>query len=146
MTIKTWEALFELELQTRQKAQSDVETLKGVIAKAGLELQRAVLAEREACAKARDCQPIETAPKDGTAVLVYPGTWSGRSASIAKWESNKYAKTPRPYWSRDDDLGRVTFSREHPPTHWMPLPPMQNKGQPEPVMQWSEYDPEDDGK
>lgn len=85
MTIKTWEALFELELQTRQKAQSDVETLKGVIAKAGLELQRAVLAEREACAKARDWQPIETAPKDGTAVMVYPGTWSGRSASIAKW-------------------------------------------------------------
>ena len=79
-------------------------------------------------AEARGWQPIETAPKDGTAVLVYPGTWSGRSASIAKWESNKYAKTPRPYWSRDDDLGRVTFSREHPPTHWMPLPlPLDNE-------------------
>lgn len=129
MTIKTWEALFELELQTRQKAQSDVETLKGVIAKAGLELQRAVLAEREACAKARDWQPIETAPKDGTAVLVYPGTWSGRSASIAKWESDKYAKKPRPFWRRDDDMGRVTISRERSPTHWMPLPPpMLDKG------------------
>ncbi len=79
-------------------------------------------------AEARGWQPIDTAPKDGTAVLVYPGTWSGRSASIAKWESNKYAKTPRPYWSRDDDLGRVTFSREHPPTHWMPLPLPPDKG------------------
>lgn len=79
-------------------------------------------------AEARGWQPIDTAPKDGTAVLVYPGTWSGRSASIAKWESDKYAKKPRPYWSRDDDFGRVTFSREHPPTHWMPLPPPPDKG------------------
>ena len=70
-------------------------------------------------AKARDWQPIDTAPKDGTAVLVYPGTWSDRSASIAKWKSEK----PRPYWSRDDDLGRVTLSRERQTTHWMPLPP-----------------------
>jgi len=112
----------------RKSAQAEVGALKGVIAKSGLELQRAVLAEREACAKARDWQPIDTAPKDGTAVLVYPGTWSGRSASIAKWESDKYAKKPRPYWSRDDDLGRVTFSRERPPTHWKPLPLPPGKG------------------
>ena len=38
----------------RKSAQADVEALKGVIAKAGLELQRAVLAEREACAKVCD--------------------------------------------------------------------------------------------
>lgn len=79
-------------------------------------------------AEARGWQPIDTAPKDGTAVLVYPGTWDGRSAAIAKWESDKYAKKPRPYWRRDDDMGRVTFSRERPPTHWMPLPLPPDKG------------------
>lgn len=54
-------ALFETEKQARQKAQAEVEKLKGVIVQTGLVLQRAVLDEREACAKvcdvygARDC-------------------------------------------------------------------------------------------
>lgn len=67
-------------------------------------------------------QPIETAPKDGTAVLVYPATWNGRSAAIAIFNLDKYAKKPLPYWARDDDMGRVTCSRKNPPSHWMPLP------------------------
>lgn len=69
--------------------------------------------------------PIETAPKDGTVVLVFPPTWKGkgRTASVAKWDDDKYAKKPRPYWSRDDALGQVTASRNTPPTHWMPMPP-----------------------
>ena len=44
-------ALFESMRQARQKAQSDGEALKGVIVKSELALQRAVLAEREACAR-----------------------------------------------------------------------------------------------
>ena len=79
-------------------------------------------------AEARGWQPIDTAPKDGTSVLVYPPTWNGRSAAIAKWESDKYAKKPRPFWRRDDDMGRVTISRERSPTHWMPLPLSPDKG------------------
>lgn len=67
-------------------------------------------------------QNIETAPKDGTPVLVFPATWSGRTASVAIWDDDKYAKKPRPYWHREDGFGRVTISRENPPTHWMPLP------------------------
>lgn len=65
---------------------------------------------------------IETAPKDGTAVLVYPSTWDDRTCSTASWESDRYAKKPRPYWRRDDDLGRVNRSREALTTHWMPMP------------------------
>lgn len=38
------------ELNARQKAQAENEELKGVIARHGLEIQHAVLAEREACA------------------------------------------------------------------------------------------------
>jgi hypothetical protein len=67
-------------------------------------------------------QPIETAPKDGTYVLVYPATWGGMSCSVAQWAEDKYAKTPRPFWTRLDDLGKVTISRQKPPTHWQPLP------------------------
>lgn len=65
-------------------------------------------------------QPIETAPKDGSYVLVYPPTWSG-VASCAKWSNDEYAKKPMPYWSRTDAIG-VSDSRRNPPTHWMPLP------------------------
>ena len=73
--------------------------------------------------KEMEWQLIETAPKDGTAVLVFPPTWGGISASIAAWEEDVYAKKPRPYWKRFDALGRASLSRDKPPTHWMPLPP-----------------------
>lgn len=67
-------------------------------------------------------QPIETAPKDGTTVLVYPPLWDGRTCSIAIYNEDKYNRNPRPFWDRDDGMGKVTRSRETPPTHWMPLP------------------------
>ena len=67
-------------------------------------------------------QPIETAPKDGTSILVYPPTWKTKRAAIAKWNPNRYAKNPKGYWERDDDMQRVTISRGATPTHWMPLP------------------------
>ena len=68
-------------------------------------------------------RPIEEAPKDGTRVLVYPPTWEGSgSCSVASWDEDKYSRRPRPFWKRSDDFGRVTTSRERPPTHFMPLP------------------------
>jgi hypothetical protein len=66
-----------------------------------------------------DWQPIETAPRDGTSVLVYPPLWNGRSCSVAHYDNDEHAK---PFWKRDDDMGRSTFSRAVPPTHWMPIP------------------------
>lgn len=67
-------------------------------------------------------QPIETAPKDGTVILVYPATWGDRTCSMANYDDDRYAKKPRPFWNRVDDLGRITLSRNNPPTHWLPLP------------------------
>lgn len=67
-------------------------------------------------------QPISTAPKDGSTVMVYPATWNGQTASMARWEMDEHAKNPRPYWRRGDDMGRVSYSRGTSPTHWMPLP------------------------
>lgn len=83
---------------------------------------------RDICCEAieyKDCtedwQPIETAPKDGTAILVYPATWGSQSASIATWNDDRQSKKPRPFWSRQDSIS-ITLSRDKPPTHWMPLP------------------------
>jgi len=65
---------------------------------------------------------IDTAPKNGESVLVYPPTWGGKTASIARWDDDHFAKKPKPYWRRDDDMNRASCSRSTPPTHWMPLP------------------------
>ena len=71
----------------------------------------------------KEWRDIETAPKDGTNVLVYPPLWNSRTCSIAHYDDDKYSKKPRPVWRRDDDFGRVTYSRSTPPSAWMPLPP-----------------------
>lgn len=67
-------------------------------------------------------QPIETAPKDGSYVLVYPGIWTGVSCSVARWNEGKCKKTPRPYWDRLDSYGSILRNRQYKPTHWQPLP------------------------
>jgi hypothetical protein len=56
-----------------------------------------------------DWQPIETAPKDGTEVLVYvPRRLGPLYAGAAN-------TTGKQWWSRN--LGDIQ------PSHWMPLPP-----------------------
>ena len=50
-------------------------------------------------------QPIETAPKDGSDILV----WDGDSVSLANWFGGEW-------WV----LGEFTLDNV---THWMPLPP-----------------------
>jgi hypothetical protein len=54
-------------------------------------------------------QPIETAPKDGTIVLV----WDGENMAVADWVEFPYR--PGGGWME----GIEVFSD---PTHWMPLP------------------------
>jgi hypothetical protein len=76
-------------------------------------------------------QPIETAPKDGTRVLLH------RPSAAASWAQlvigsfclDQHAKRPRPYWKHDKErLEGVRQTRGEQPTHWMPLPspPEQN--------------------
>ena len=64
-----------------------------------------------------DWQPIETAPKDGTKVLV----WSN---------SNVWNEPDVAYWGRSNPLNQPAWAGGHcrvshidQPTHWMPLPP-----------------------
>lgn len=67
-------------------------------------------------------QPIETAPKDGTYILVFPGLWTDVTCSIARYDYDTHARNPKPFWKRVDDMGLVSRSRSCQPTHWMPLP------------------------
>jgi hypothetical protein len=68
-------------------------------------------------------QPIETAPKDGTRILIWDddeggyeiGFWSSNHES---WLDNDICDgDPGKYWP-GDLLGNTIFE----PTHWMPLP------------------------
>lgn len=64
-------------------------------------------------------RPIETAPKDGSRVIIWDG-----APYIAKWaeEANDYQFTSYPGWQIFDcDDGFYSIASKSP-THWMPLP------------------------
>ena len=54
-------------------------------------------------------QPIETAPKDGTSILL---GWSGVDAQCGRWVRSGYRNG---FWA---DHGAIFTN----PTHWQPLP------------------------
>lgn len=64
-------------------------------------------------------QLIETAPKDGTVVIVWPPTYNG-TVSCAAWDNDRFTKRSRPYWRRLDSRSVLT-DRNSQPTHWMPV-------------------------
>jgi hypothetical protein len=67
-------------------------------------------------------QPIETAPKDGTVILINNPNKYGPNKKPYKYQvlmawyyTRKYEQGTIEYWD--------TFNNCHPkPTHWMPLP------------------------
>jgi len=67
-------------------------------------------------------QPIDTAPKNGTIVIVWPPTSSGVTscASCASWDDGSDTSRPRHYWRRVDAL-TAAESLLNPPTHWRPV-------------------------
>ena len=91
-------------------------------------------------AQAGGWMPIETAPKDGTEILLhapacdYKGTNVKARTTYGHWRApsdtprikyqDGFAPEPEwedfePFWASWDG----GFTEEHPPTHWMPLPP-----------------------
>jgi hypothetical protein len=83
-------------------------------------------------------QPIDTAPKDGTWILV----WGGKTDEVGEWDKHEEVFMNRPvvahwrppkvwqteegYWQfANYDSGYYgDFSKDHEPTHWQPLPPL----------------------
>jgi len=63
-------------------------------------------------------QPIETAPQDGTQVLVYYKRYVCNSGVfIAYWNGYKNC-----WWSFEEDYASVAIKYGNQPSHWMPLP------------------------
>jgi hypothetical protein len=70
-------------------------------------------------------QPVdEHTPKDRDLLLAFPH----RGVVRGRWEEDKYAKTPRPYWTNDRErIYGIRATRDDQPTHWMDLPEMPAK-------------------
>ena len=69
--------------------------------------------------------PIETAPKDGTAIMVSCPRLG--VCGPAHWDTNQHARNPRPYWTHwGERIWGTRWVREDQPTHWMPLPEAPN--------------------
>lgn len=69
--------------------------------------------------KLTEWQPISTAPKDKRIILHCPK----RGSVFGRWQDDRYAKKPRPYWTNDLERTLSTlWTRDDQPTHWMPLP------------------------
>ena len=69
-------------------------------------------------------QPIETAPKDGTSILVSNGRWRDIAywAAFARFNNITDSMDVGPAWcGRDCDDPYYSYALD--PTHWMPLPP-----------------------
>jgi hypothetical protein len=96
----------------------------------------AIEAYNAAMGEAREWKPIETAPKDGTHILLYapPGQTAEPRITLGCWlalergeylgdcggecRCPEYDDPPEPYWDSFDG----GFNSEFPPTHWMPCP------------------------
>lgn len=70
-------------------------------------------------------QPIETAPKDGTSVLIIGAAW--REPVISRWYVHYLHGKPDPRrppeWEQQDMCGGFgSYNGPIHPTHWMPLP------------------------
>lgn len=61
---------------------------------------------------------MSSAPKDGSEILVWTHR---RHREIARWELDKYATKPRPFWKTTGPWGKNEM-REKPPRAWMALP------------------------
>lgn len=76
------------------------------------ECQKLIEDARQEFAAKYSWQPIETAPKDGTEILLFELTFNGAPYMFtAKWDSE------------DADWKCIEFEAyDHNPTYWMPLP------------------------
>ena len=67
-------------------------------------------------------QPIETAPKDGTLVILYGGYFG---VSLGSWREDDYLAERGEMWLDNsyDEYSTGFASWPLEPSHWMPLPP-----------------------
>ena len=69
-------------------------------------------------------QNIETAPKDGTVILLYRESFLDWARIVTgEWDTDKYASKPKPRWTHHrENLTGAIEGRRYQPTKWQPLP------------------------
>jgi len=68
-------------------------------------------------------QPIETAPKDGTDIIVMYIHIDTQCVHAAFWLEDEDDPSETGWWTYDwNEVGRVLMTDDYAPTHWMPLP------------------------
>jgi len=69
--------------------------------------------------KTNNWQPIDTAPKDGTNILM----WNGDEIQVCSWHCPGIFDNDRFYWAHGDILNKYNSKQElYAPTYWQPLP------------------------
>lgn len=70
-------------------------------------------------------KPIESAPKDGTRILIAHydrlGNPDQKNVSFAKWDGQPGYSRPRPFWDIEG-CHRVSFSRDQVAVAWAEVP------------------------
>lgn len=72
-------------------------------------------------------QPIETAPKDGTYILIIDLTAETPEADKVHWAENVWRCGDELDWKENPQACREVVGVYRTPTHWMPLPIAPNK-------------------
>jgi len=73
-------------------------------------------------------QPIETAPKDGTDIIVYRDSATVPIIRGAFWlDEDKHIDTPSGWYHSRNSVGFYLLSGLDAPTHWIPCPKLPNK-------------------
>jgi hypothetical protein len=69
-------------------------------------------------------RPIDTAPKDGTTlILFFPVFGTAPTQGFGRWDPQRHNTRPRPLWTGDlEAVMGVSRYRKYPPSHWR-LPP-----------------------
>jgi hypothetical protein len=71
---------------------------------------------------------IETAPKDGTRIILFYRI-SADTMVFGAWNEDKFSRHPKPYWTNDNEyLFGIRQTRNEQPTLWMPSPEWPNTG------------------
>jgi hypothetical protein len=72
-------------------------------------------------------RPIEEADKSSK-ILVWSPIYGGQH-KFAKWDDNRHAAKPKPYWAMSDDrIDGIGAQRANQPTHFRPLPTPPHEG------------------
>jgi len=90
----------------------------------------AFLFAKKPCALPPPWQPMDSAPREGTRILVLVRTPFKGYHELAEWDDDKYANRPAPYWRTTGARG-TREQRVSPPEAWMPLPAIPDRVQPE---------------